>query len=108
MPMPEQVISEHPFAIIADEDLGSGFKALGFKVYPVRNTQEQARFLADAVNEKVAVCLVQEDIYHAQEDFINSHRNQALPVFIPFSKDLKHGLLESIIRQARLKATGKL
>ena len=109
------------FAIIGEEDVVLGFEALGFKVYPVRNLTADGKLiisngvrepqdfnavLADATSQEIAIYLVQENIYRAQESQINSYRNFALPVFIPFSKDAKTPLLDTIIKDIRLRATG--
>jgi vacuolar-type H+-ATPase subunit F/Vma7 len=94
------------FAIIGEEDVVLGFEALGFKVFAIREPQDFNAVLADATSQKIAIYLVQENIYRAQESQINSYRNFALPVFIPFSKDAKTPLLDTIIKDIRLRATG--
>lgn len=106
--MPENISQEGSLAIIGDEDLVVGFKALGFKVYPIQDFQDHVQCLTEAVNAKAAICLVQDDIYSLAQEFINSYRSLALPVFIPFSKSAKKDLLEGMVRQIRLKATGAL
>lgn len=122
--MPEEVHLERPFAIVGDEDVVLGFHALGFKVYPVRNLaqdskliiskgvnvikelEEFSKVLDEAVSQEPAVCLVQDNIYRALEDQINSYKNLALPIFIPFTKDAKTALLDQIVKDIRLRATG--
>jgi vacuolar-type H+-ATPase subunit F/Vma7 len=84
----------------------SGFKALGFKVYAAKQAEECSAMLDKAVSEKPAVCLVQDNLYQAMETQINSYRHLALPVFIPFAKDAGTALLDSIVRDIRLRATG--
>jgi vacuolar-type H+-ATPase subunit F/Vma7 len=106
--MLKEAALENSLAIIGDEDVVAGFKALGFKVYPIQNSQDQMQSLAKAVNDRVAICLVQEDIYRSGQDFIGSYRSFTLPIFIPFSKGAKNDLLEGMIKDIRLKATGAL
>jgi vacuolar-type H+-ATPase subunit F/Vma7 len=95
-----------PLAIIGDEDIVLGFKALGFKVYPIKEPKQLDATLDEIVTEEIAVCLVQEDIYNARLDKINSFRNLAQPIFIPFDKFAKMSLLETIVKNIRLRATG--
>lgn len=104
--MPEKIILEKPLVIIGEEDVVIGFKALGFKVYALRDPQEFKLILDEIINQGGVVCLVQEDIYREVEDQINIYKNVALPIFIPFAKDAKMPLLERIVKDIRLKATG--
>ena len=104
--MPESAHLEKPLAIIGEEDAVLGFQALGFKVYPVKDPQEFKVALDEVMALRPAVCLVQDNIYRAQEAQINSYKNLALPVFIPFTKDAKTDLLEKMIKDIRLKAIG--
>lgn len=102
--MPE--VSENSLVIVGEEDIVMGFKALGFKVYTVKEPQD-FRFVLDEVrNQKAAICLVQENIYQDQKEEIDSYRSQALPVFIPFTKDARNILLEEAVKDIRMKATG--
>ena len=104
--MPESLTLEKPLAIVGDEDVVMGFKALGFKVYPVKEPQEVGAVLNEIVSEKVAVCLVQDNIYRLAKDRINSYRNLTLPIFIPFNKFSEMALLDNLVRDIRLRATG--
>jgi vacuolar-type H+-ATPase subunit F/Vma7 len=104
--MPETVDLEKPLAIIGEEDVVLGFKALGFKVYPVKEPQEFKVTLDEVMTGKLAVCLVQDNIYRLAQGEINTYRNLALPIFIPFSKGAKTNLLDEIVKDIRLKATG--
>lgn len=122
--MPKDTHLENPLAIIGEEDAVLGFKALGFKVYPIRNfaqtskpdvsnevdiakeVQEFRVALEEAVGQKTAIFLVQDEIYRLAQDAINVYRNLALPIFIPFSKGAKSNLLDEIVKAIRLKATG--
>ena len=104
--MPESISLEKPLVIIGDEDVVVGFQALGFKAYTLKEPQEFRAVLDEIVNQKAAVCLVQDNLYRGQEDQLNSYKNLPLPIFIPFTKDAKNALLESIIKDIRLRATG--
>jgi vacuolar-type H+-ATPase subunit F/Vma7 len=100
--MPE----EKSLAIIGDEDIISGFSALGFKIYAVKTQQEFKSALDEVVHQNKIVCLVQENIYQAARDQITNYQNLPLPVFVPFSKDSKTDFLGKIVRDIRLRATG--
>ena len=104
--MLEDAIMTNPLAIIGREDVISGFRALGFKVYALNDSQEFRNILEEIVNEKIVACLVQDDIYHRYELEINNYRSSPLPIFIPFSQEDKTDLLDKMIRDIRLKATG--
>jgi vacuolar-type H+-ATPase subunit F/Vma7 len=104
--MPDEKNLERTLAIIGEEDVVMGFEALGFRAYAIKDPQELNTVLADATSHKFAICLVEENIYRAHEAEINSYRGLALPVFIPFSKDIKTTFLDSMLREIRLRATG--
>lgn len=104
--MPSEAHLEKPFAIVGDEDVVLGFRALGFKVYAIKELEEFSKVLDEVVSQGPAVCLVQDNIYRALEDQINSYKNLALLIFIPFTKDAKTALLDQIVKDIRLRATG--
>ena len=104
--MPEALSLNTALAIVGDEDLVLGFKALGFKVYAVSKPQDFQSTIDKLAEEKIAVCLVQDNIYNAAIEQINNYRYLTLPVFVPFSKDTKTDLLDKLIKDIRLKATG--
>lgn len=97
---------EKPFAIIAEEDVACGFKVLGFKTYAVGQPQECRVILEEIVKEGYAICLVQDNVYQSLEEEISVYKHLALPVFIPFVKNLKTDLLDNLVRDIRLRATG--
>ncbi len=97
---------EKAFAIIADEDIALGFKALGFEIYSVSNPEEVKAALYKVVTKKNAVCLVQDNIYQEQREIIESYKDVLLPIFVPFSKDSKADLLETLLRDIRRRVTG--
>lgn len=93
-------------AIIADEDIALGFKAFGFKVYTTKDAAD-CKIIFDAiVREKPSICLVQDDIYNKAAKYLEDYRHLSVPVFVPFSKDGKTDLLNKMIKDIRLKATG--
>ena len=106
MSMPEEGGINNAIAIVGEEDIVIGFKAMGFKVYPVKDPQEVKIALEEAVGGKSAVCLVQDDIYQKTESQINSYKSLPLPVFIPFSRNEQENLLQEMVREIRLRATG--
>ena len=104
--MPEGLSVNKSLAIIGDEDTILGFRALGFMVYPTAELQESKVALDEIVQEKCAVCLVQENIYLALQEEINKYKNLPLPIFIPFGKTGRADLLEKMVKDIRLRATG--
>ena len=97
---------ENSFAIIGDEDLVMGFSAFGFKTYVPKDREDFSQILEEVVRKKSAICLVQDDIYRQQEAQINSFKHLAIPSFIPFSKEGHLDLMDEIIKNIRIKATG--
>jgi vacuolar-type H+-ATPase subunit F/Vma7 len=96
----------NPLAIVGDEDLVKGFKALGFGIYSPKNSEELIQILAYLVKEKIAVCLVQDSLYHSHQDKINAYRNLAFPIFLPFSKSVDTDLLNEMVKEIKVRATG--
>lgn len=105
--MPEELLN-NKIAVVGDEDLVIGFEALGFNTYPLKNPQEFNAIIDKLVEDKTAICLVQDSIYNTCIEKINSYRQLSLPVFVPFSKDANSILLDNILKDIRLKATGAL
>lgn len=105
--MPDEQTLEKSLVIIGNEDAVSGFRALGFTAYALAEPEGFKSVLDEVMHGHPAVCLVQEDIYRAQEAQINIYRNLALPVFIPFTKEKENILLDGIVKGMRLRATGK-
>jgi vacuolar-type H+-ATPase subunit F/Vma7 len=103
--MPEQT-SENSLAILGHPDVILGFKALGFTVYPSPKPEDWPQLVDKVVAERPAVCLVEEEIYLAAKDKIDSYRHLPLPIFIPFAKDKRTATLDSITKEIRLRATG--
>jgi len=106
--MLDELPLENSLAIIGNEDVVLGFKALGFKVYPLKEPQQFKAILTEVLKDKAAVCLLQDDIYSSVQDELNNYRNLPLPVFIPFPKTGQTDLLDSMIKDIKLKATGRI
>lgn len=106
--MPEGPFPQPPLAIIGEEDIVMGFKALGFTVFAVKDGSQVSADLEEIISRDVAVCLVQEEFYQAAAPQLLSLRHLALPIFIPFAKDGGMTLVEKLIREIRLKAIGVL
>lgn len=104
--MPEAAVSKKPLVIIGNEDIVVGFESLGFKAYPAKEKQECKHAVAEVVEDKAMVCLLQEELYPLVKDEINACKNAPLPVFIPFTKEKVGTLLDTIIKDIRLRATG--
>ncbi|MCX5702319.1 MAG: V-type ATP synthase subunit F [Candidatus Omnitrophica bacterium] len=104
--MVNEGLTGKPLVIIGNEDTVGGFKALGFKVYPIKEHQDLKAIFDEVVQAQCAACLVEENIYLRAQDVVNSYKDLTLPIFIPFSKDAKNLLLESIVKDIKLRATG--
>lgn len=105
--MPEGLFNDRPLAIVAEEDLVLGFAALGFQVYPIRQEQEFPATLEQVLTGKAMVCLIEDKLYRAEGSLLNKYKSLPYPIFIPFTKDSEMKLLEGIIKDIRLRATGK-
>ena len=106
MPSISEQLLENPLAIVGNEDVILGFGALGFQTYPIKDARQLKVILPEIVQKKVAVCLVEENIYRAAHQDIDNYKNQPLPIFIPFTQDAKTKLLDELIKGIKLKAIG--
>ena len=106
--MPDTLATDKTLAIIGDEDVILGFKALGFNTYLPGTQEELKKLLENLVKENCGVCLIQDDYYKTAQDDIDYTRRLPLPVFIPFSKDGGMAALNRTVKDIRLRATGKL
>jgi len=106
--MPEELYPDKPFAIIGEEDLVSGFGALGFRVYPLKDEAQAKTVLSVALKEQTVIFLVQDNIYQSAKEEIDHYRNLPLPIFIPFAQDAGMPLLELLVKEIRLRAVGTL
>lgn len=114
--------AESPLAILGDEDVVSGFKALGFKVYALNpalssrdNTlrkrggeelQDIRMILQELIQNKCILCLVQHNFYSVAKEAVEDVKKVTGPVLIPFGKEGNLDLFDTILKDIRLKATG--
>jgi len=106
MSMPEATSGDKPLVIIGDEDVILGFSALGFKAYALKGPQEFSLTLEEVLRGGCAICLVQDNFYAAVEVQASHFKELALPIFIPFSRQGRIDLLDDIVKDIRLRATG--
>jgi len=106
MPPTLENISRAPLVIFGAEDVILGFKALGFHVVAVRDATELKAVLPAAVEGGAIVCLVEESLYQDALADIGRYKNLPYPIFIPFAADAKTDLLDKLVKEIRLKATG--
>jgi len=105
--MPEKTDADKSLVIVGDEDIVAGFKALGFKVYGVKKQEEIDRTFSEIIDKKIAVCLIQDNIYQSIVERLSNYVKLPLPVFIPFAKDGRFTILDEELRKMRLRAIGK-
>jgi len=105
--MPDKDL-DNALVIIGDEDVISGFKALGFKTYFIKEHQGAVAVIDEALEEKPCICLVQENLYSLAEDRIREYKTLPLPIFIPFSPKADWSLLQNMLKEIRIRATGAL
>ncbi len=108
MSMSEEKVLINPISIIGDENLVEGFKALGFKTYPVKDADSCRQAVRDAAAGEAAICLLQDNFYSLVKDDIADYNKAALSIFIPFSKGADTSLLDNMVKEIRLRATGAL
>ena len=83
-----------------------GLQVLGFKAYAVSSKEEILTALEEIARAHCALCLVQENVYSLAKEQFDAYKSQPLPVCITFSKDGNMELLEGLLRETKLKATG--
>lgn len=102
------MLKDSRLAIIGREDVVAGFSALGFQVFHRQPGDDIATLLDEIARSGAIACLIQDDIYQGQQETVNNYKNLVLPVFIPFSASGRRELLDNLVREIRLKATGAL
>ena len=105
--MPDKDL-DNALVIIGDEDVISGFKALGFKTYFIKEPQGAVALIDEVLEEKPGICLVQENLYSLAADRIGEYKTLPLPIFIPFSPKADWSLLQNMLKEIRIRATGAL
>jgi|WetSurMetagenome_2_1015567.scaffolds.fasta_scaffold112422_3 hypothetical protein len=98
--------NKQPLVIFGTEDLILGFKALGFRICPVKDAVEFNAILPGIIAQGAVVCLVEENLYRAAAGGIAPYRNLYIPIFLPFAKESQSDSLDSLIKEIRLRATG--
>lgn len=106
MPPTLENASLAPLVIFGAEDVILGFKALGFRVAAVKDAEELRTVLPASVASGALICLVEENLYRAALAEIGRYRNLPYPIFIPFARGAQTDLLDGLVREIRLKATG--
>jgi len=106
MPSTLENTSSTPLVIFGTEDVILGFKALGFHVYAVKDATELKAVLPAAVEGGAVICLVEESLYQGVLPDIGHYKNLPYPIFIPFASDARTDLLDKLVKEIRLKATG--
>ncbi len=105
--MPEDK-ERKPLAVLGMDSDVSGFRAFGFAVYSLSGITGLPGMLEEIAASGAAVCLVEEGIFRAATAEFDKYRKEPLPVFLPFSAAGGEGVLEQMIKEIRLKATGAL
>jgi vacuolar-type H+-ATPase subunit F/Vma7 len=106
MPSMPETNPNQPLAIFGTEAVVLGFKALGFHAYPVHDAAQFKAALPAAVANGAVICLVEESLYQEAAADIGRYKNLPWPIFVPFARDGKTGLLDKLVKEIRLKATG--
>jgi len=106
--MRDEIKLENALAIVGGKDIVPGFKALGFKIYAVKEPGEVKTILEELIQNKTGVCLMQDDLYLSAQDVIEEYMGLPLPVVIPFSKEGAMDKLDNLVTDIRLRATGTL
>jgi vacuolar-type H+-ATPase subunit F/Vma7 len=95
-------------AIIGNGDIVSGFKALGFTAYAAESQDECRAASQEILSAAPCICLVQEDLFEAAEARRQQYKGSGIFIFIPFAKDAEGGMLDRMVRDIKLRATGAL
>jgi len=69
--------------VIGEKDSVLGFKALGFSVFPVENSEQAAGILSDLAKEQYAVIYITEQTAAGIENEIAQYRDKRFPAVIP-------------------------
>lgn len=69
--------------VIGEKDAVLGFKALGFSVFPVENSEQAACKLSELAADKYAVIYITEQTASGIQEEINRYREKRFPAVIP-------------------------
>lgn len=94
-------------AVIGDRDFCAPFKVFGLTVLMPASLEEARSMLAQAVQEKYAVCLIQETWLDSLRPEVAELSHKFTPVCIGFS-DFRASSesVENLMRELSIKATG--
>jgi vacuolar-type H+-ATPase subunit F/Vma7 len=106
MPSTPENRPNQALAIFGAAAVVQGFKALGFHPYPVADAAEFKIVLQAAVANGAVVCLVEENLYRDAAADLGRYKSLPWPIFIPFAGDGKTEMLDKLVKEIRLKATG--
>jgi vacuolar-type H+-ATPase subunit F/Vma7 len=98
--------NKQPLVIFGAEDVILGFRALGFRICPVKDAVEFNAILPEIIAQGAVVCLVEDNLYRAAASEIAMYRNLYVPIFLPFSRESQSDSLDSLTKEIRLRATG--
>ena len=73
----------YKIGVIGENDAVLGFKALGFSVFPVENTQQAAKVLHELAKDDYAVIYITEQTAVNIVNDINQYREERFPAVIP-------------------------
>ncbi len=106
--MPDKIIENHNFAIIGREEAVISFKAIGFDTYPIINDKSVRDAIKEIVSKAIKICLVEESFFVDNKDLFIDFKEKTFPIFVPFSVKESKGSMEELVKEIRLKATGKI
>lgn len=94
-------------AIMGDRDVCAPFKAFGLRVFSPGSLDEARAMLAQVVDEKYAVCLIQETWLGSLKPEVAELSQKFSPVCVGFS-DFRAASesVENLMRELSIKATG--
>jgi len=94
-------------AVIGDLDFCAPFKALGMSVLSPAHPDEARAMLAEVVQERYAICLIQETWLEVLKPEVAELRHKLAPVCVGFS-DFRASSesVESLMKELSIKAIG--
>lgn len=94
-------------AVIGDRDFCAPFKVLGLSVLTPENPDQARAMLAQVVQEKYAVCLIQETWLEVLKPEVAELSHKFAPVCVGFS-DFRAGSesVENLMKELSIKAIG--
>jgi len=94
-------------AAVGDEDLLFGLRALGIKVFSLRDPAEAGQLLAILERQKIALCLVHQDWLEVMSEEKKTAIQKPGPVLVGFADYRTVAeTIERLVREMAVKATG--